>query len=390
MISVEEAFERLSKIIQRSGDEIVPLQAALGRVLAHPAVAQRTQPPFTASAMDGYALKETDVAPGSQLQVIGEARAGKRFSGGVQPGEAVRIFTGAPIPDGADRVVIQEDVIRDGASVTLADTLDRGRHIRPAGGDFSLGERISAPKLISARDIGLFAAMNLPQVTVAKRPTVVIISTGDELVAPGGTPGPDQIISSNAHAIAALVSQHGGQPRILPIAPDTHDGLSAVFDLAEGADFIITLGGASVGEHDIVAKTAQTRGLLLDFYKIAMRPGKPFMAGRMGDAILLGLPGNPVSAYVCALIFLVPMLKAAQGLPFAATPTQRCRLAAPLAQNGARAHYMRAEMTADGVRAATQQDSALLKILAQSDVLIVRPAFDPERAAGEQVNILNL
>ncbi|MCB2111441.1 MAG: molybdopterin molybdotransferase MoeA [Defluviimonas sp.] len=394
MIPVEEALARLFALSAPLGVETVALRHAAGRVLAGDVTARRDQPPFAASAMDGYAIREEDHRPGARLAITGEAAAGGRFAGRLGAGEAVRIFTGAPVPEGAGRVVLQEDVTRDGATIALTGQLGEGTNIRPAGQDFRAGDRVVAPRRLSPRDLALLAAMNVPDVTVARRPVVALIATGDELVMPGEEPGPDQIIASNSFAIAAMAEAAGAEARLLPIARDREESLRAAFGMAAGADLVVTIGGASVGDHDLVADVAADLGLERAFWKIAMRPGKPLMAGRLGPAVLLGLPGNPVSAIVCAHLFLVPMLAVLQGLPPAPAPRRRARLAEPVGANGAREHYMRARVSAgpEGAVIApySRQDSALIGILTEANALLLRPAGDPARAAGEMVSYLPL
>ncbi|GAA0304689.1 molybdopterin molybdotransferase MoeA [Rhodovulum strictum] len=368
----------------------MPLAQAAGRVLARPVAARLTQPPFDTSAMDGYAIAEADARPGAVLDVIGLSRAGEGFGGTLGRGQAVRIFTGAPVPRGAARVVIQEDVTRAGDRITLGERLDRGTNIRPAGADFTLGDTIPAPRRLRSADLALAAAMNLPALPVHRRPDVAIIATGDELVMPGEAPGPDQIVASNGFGLKAMVEAEGGIGRLLPIARDTEASLQTVFGLAEGADLIVTIGGASVGDHDLVGKVAAGLGMEQSFYKVAMRPGKPLMAGRMGKAAMIGLPGNPVSALVCAHLFLLPALRVMQGLPAAPAPRLTGRLACDLDANGPREHYMRARITADGLAPFDRQDSALLTILSEADALIVRPPGDGPRRAGEKVGYLPL
>ncbi|MCB1329031.1 MAG: molybdopterin molybdotransferase MoeA [Maritimibacter sp.] len=390
MISVAEALDRLFALATPTGTETVPLAEAGGRVLAEPVIARRDQPPFAASAMDGYALKSVEADPGAMFKVIGEARAGTRFEGRVGAGQAVRIFTGAPVPDGADRVVIQEDVSRTGDLITLARTLDAGPYIRPAAMDFAAGDRLDAPRLLGPRDLALIAAMNAGTVTVARRPEVALIATGDELVMPGEDPGPDQIIASNAFGLKAMLEAAGARARLLPIARDDEASLKTVFGLAAGADLVVTIGGASVGDHDLVGPVAAELGMDQSFYKVAMRPGKPLMAGRLGGAAMVGLPGNPVSALVCGQVFLVPMLRAMLGLGAAPAPRRRATLAEDIPANGPREHYMRAVVDADGIRLLPAQDSALLSILARSNALLLRPVDDPARAAGSTVDYLPL
>lgn len=390
MITVSEALDALFSLVSAGPVEEVPLAQAAGRVLARDAVARRSQPPFPASAMDGYAVPEAHAAPGAQFRVIGESAAGHRFEGSLAEGETVRIFTGAPVPEGAARVILQEDVTREGDRITLGDGLSPGPHIRPAGADFTEGFRLTAPRRLTARDVALLAAMNVPSVPVHVRPEVALIATGDELALPGDAPGPDQIIASNSYGLQAQLRELGALPRMLPVARDTRESLTTAFELAEGADLIVTIGGASVGDHDIVAPVAEAMGMRQSFYKVAMRPGKPLMAGRMGEAAMIGLPGNPVSAMVCGHVFLAPVIRVMLGLPAAPAPRLSLPLSAPLAANGPREHYMRARISEGAVAAFDSQDSSLLSVLSDSDALIVRPPDDTARAEGEPVEVIAL
>jgi molybdopterin molybdotransferase len=394
MLSVAEAHARLMALFAPLGTETVPLDEAAGRVLAEDAVAARPQPPFPASAMDGYAVRAADLAGGGPLRVVGTAAAGARFAGTVAAGEAVRIFTGAPVPEGADAILIQEDAERDGDIIRPRAGRDEIPYIRPAGADFAAGARLGAKRRLGPAEVALLAAMNLAAVTVARRPVVALVPTGDELVWPGEAPGLDQIVSSNNFGLKALLEAEGAEARLLPIARDSVESLEAILALAAGADLIVTLGGASVGDHDLVQEAALGRGLALDFYKVAMRPGKPLMAGRLRGVPLVGLPGNPVSAMVCGHVFLRPAVRAMLGLGAAPLETLAGRLAQPLAANGPRAHYMRgrAEPGPEGwrVTAFDRQDSSLLTVLAHANALVVRPPRDPARAAGEMVAFLPL
>ena len=281
MITVTEALDRLFALATPLATEEVALRDAAGRVLRSPIVATRSQPPFAASAMDGYAVRAADLTPGADLAVIGEAPAGRRFDGSVGPGEAVRIFTGAPMPEGADTVLIQEDTERSSLGVKVIDVPSAGDNVRPAGGDFRAGDRIDAPRRLGPNDIALAASMNAARLTVTRRPEVAILATGDELVMPGDTPGPDQIVASNAFGLKALFEAEGAKARLLPIARDTVPSLQSALGLTAGADLIVTIGGASVGDHDLVAQAAESLGMDRAFYKVAMRPGKPLMAGRL-------------------------------------------------------------------------------------------------------------
>lgn len=390
MISVETALDQLFALVSRGAIEEVPLAEAHQRVLARPVTTSLTQPPFAASAMDGYAVAASRVAPGARFRVIGEAAAGHGFDGFVAEDYAVRIFTGAPLPEGTDRVVIQEDVTREGDIITLKDALDEAPYVRPAGADFEAGMRLDAPRLLGPSDIALLAAMNIARVPVVARPKVALLATGDELVMPGEIPGPDQIIASNSFGLKALVESLGATARLLPIARDNEASLRMAFDLAADADLIVTIGGASVGDHDLVGPVAETMGLQRSFYKIAMRPGKPLMAGRMGDAAMIGLPGNPVSAMVCGHVFLAPVIRAMLGLPARAAPRYQARLGADIAANGPREHYMRAILNGDTITAQPRQDSALLSVLTASNALLIRPVGDGPRRAGETVDYIPL
>ena len=388
MISVDEALVRCLALVTPLPAEAVALRHAVGRMMAQPALAVRDQPPFDASAMDGYALRGDPVA-GDTFAVIGAAQAGLGFAGAVGDGQAVRIFTGAPVPQGATRVVLQEDVSLAGDLITLNPKADIARHIRPQGQDFKAGEGLEARR-IGPHDLALLAAMNIPQVLVHRRPVVAIIATGDELVMPGEEPGPGQIICSNSFAIAALVEAEGAIARILPIARDTVADLTAVFGLARGADLIVTIGGASVGDHDLVGPVAESLGLERAFWKIAMRPGKPLMAGRVSGTPMLGLPGNPVSSIVCAHLFVLPMVRALQGRPDAAPVEHPAVLGAQVEANGPRTHYMRARLQQGVLTPFDRQDSALIGILTQANALLIRPMGDGAQAKGTAARYIAL
>jgi len=397
-LRVEEALSRILHGVQpTSAAEPRDLMDASGCVLAAPLTARLTQPPFDASAMDGYAVRAADVVTlPAHLQVIGEAAAGHGFAGRVEAGQAVRIFTGAPVPLGADAIVIQENVSRDGARITVNEGQVDPDFVRPRGGDFAAGQTlIPDDRRLTARDLTLAAAMGHGVLHVRRPPVVAILATGDELVLPGVTPGPDQIVCSNTFGLATMIRSAGGDPRFLGIARDTRASLEEHVERAKGADVLLTAGGASVGDHDLVAPVLTARGMSLDFWKIAMRPGKPLMFGRLGSQMVLGLPGNPVSSLICARLFLVPLIRAVLGL--AAEPHRpiEARAAKPLAANGPRAHYMRAtsRIGSDGVREVTpvrSQDSSLMGPLAEADCLIVRPIGAPALPAGSAVPVLLL
>jgi molybdopterin molybdotransferase len=389
MISVEDALARCLALVAPLAAEPVPLGQAAGRWMCAPAVARRDQPPFPASAMDGYAVQGDPMA-GDSFTVVGEAGAGHAFSGQVGAGQAVRIFTGAPVPQGATRVVIQEDVTREGELITIKPGADSGPHIRPLGQDFRAGDSLS-PRKLRPNDLALLAAMNIPTVQATRRPVVALVATGDELVMPGEDPRPDQIIASNSFALKAMIEAAGGEARLLPIARDTEAELAMVLGLAESADLIVTIGGASVGDHDLVGKVA---GLEHSFWKLALRPGKPLMAGRLNGVPMLGLPGNPVSAIVCGHLFLLPMVRAMLGDPSPVPQPRTARVTVDLPANGPRAHYMRARLAPGdglpGIAPFDRQDSALLSILGQADALLIRPVDAPACRAGDTVPYLPL
>lgn len=388
MITVSQAQARLFELVTPMPSEDVPLGQAVGRVLARDVAARRDQPPFSASSMDGYAVRRAEVEQHAMFRVIGEAAAGHRFDGTVGPGQAVRIFTGAPMPEGADFVVIQENIDRKGDVITIAADPGTKDNVRHAGVDFRRGSTVSAPRLLRAEDVALLAAMNIPAVPVARKPVVALISTGDELVMPGEDPGPDQIIASNTFGLKALLEGQGAEVRMLPIARDTVASLETAFGLAESADLVVTIGGASVGDHDLVGQVAGDLGMERSFYKILMQPGKPLMAGRLKGAAMVGLPGNPVSAMVCGYIFLVPMIRAMIGLGTDLPPLREAVLANDIGANGSREHYVRARVQGNRLTVFDNQDSSLLSVLAQADALLVRQPDDPPRKTGETVRYL--
>jgi molybdopterin molybdotransferase len=398
LLSVEEALRRILEGVEPTAAESMPIAATAGRTLALPLVACLTQPPFDASAMDGYAVRNADVrALPVALTEIGQSAAGHPFAGSVVgPGQTVRIFTGAPVPAGADAIVIQENVSRDGAKVIVRDGVAEGDNIRKQGFDFRAGDTLlEAGRRIGPRELSLAAAMGYGELPVRRRPRVAVLATGDELVQPGGSLGPGQIIASNHLGVAALAEANGAEARLLGIARDTRESLDAHIARAADADVLVTIGGASVGDHDLVAPVLEARGMALAFWKIAIRPGKPLMFGRLGDARVLGLPGNPVSAIVCARVFLVPLIRALLGRPDHGQGLQEARTAVALEANGPRTHYMRAtsKIAADGraeVTPVRSQDSSLLAPLAQADCLLVRPLDAPAAPAGSPVHILPL
>ena len=406
LLPVADALERILAAAPLMAGEEAPVSAALGRVTAEPVRSRRTQPPVAMSAMDGYAVRAQDVTTVPvTLNRVGSAPAGGSYEGTLQAGQTVRIFTGGPVPDGADAIVIQEDVDaeseNDGAKIAVREGAAAGRYIRPAGLDFKIGDvGIEAGRAITARDVGLAAAMNVPWIMVRRRPKVAILATGDEIVRPGEPIGPNQIVSSNSYALSALVRACGGEPVVLGIAPDTIEGIQQLVRGARGMDLVLTTGGASVGEHDLVQKALGTDaygpgGLEVDFWRIAMRPGKPLIFGTVGGTPMLGLPGNPVSTLVCGMIFVKPAIEAMLDLKREAAPPVRARLGSALTENDQRQDYLRATLTTDanGERTATpfnRQDSSMLARLAQADCLIMRPAHDPARSPGDWMEILPL
>ena len=398
MLSVPDALARVLALApQPLACETVPLSDALDRHAAADVTALLTQPPFAAAAMDGYAVRFADLAPDHPLRLIGESAAGRRYPGHLGPGEAVRIFTGAPLPDGADTVVVQEDTRADGSRVILTGDGPGapGRHIRAAGLDFCAGDTLirAGDRLTPAR-LGLAAAGGHAALPVARRPRVTLLSTGDELVPAGQTPGPDQIVNSNGIMLAALLRQAGAEVRDPGILPDRPEVIRDAIAASSEADILVTVGGASVGDHDHVQAALLAAGADIDFWKIAMRPGKPMMLGQRGRAVVLGLPGNPVSAFVCARLFLLPLVRRFLSPHAPADRWLTGRLDAPLKPNGERDHFMRARVERDGggwrVTPLGQQDSSLLVPLAAANALALHPAHAPGRPAGAEIRFLPL
>ncbi|HUD52969.1 gephyrin-like molybdotransferase Glp [Parvibaculum sp.] len=397
LIPVTEARARILAALVPTATEPAQLAQAAGRVLAENVVARRTQPPGDLSAMDGYAVRAVDVeSVPARLRVVGEAPAGGAYKGVLGEGEAVRIFTGAAVPQGADTIVIQEDMERYGDIVIARESSVSGRHIRPAGLDFAEGATgLLAGRPLSPADIALAAAMNVPTLSVRKRPRIAFFSTGDELVRPGAPIGPNQIVSANNDGLAALIATAGGIPLDLGIAPDSNEAIRATAREAADADMLVTLGGASVGDHDLVQSALAEDGLDIDFWRIAMRPGKPLMFGRYGRVPMLGLPGNPVSALVCAVLFLVPAISKLQGSDVTTPRTTLARLGRSLPENDRREDYLRARLdhVPGDLPVATpfeKQDSSMLSLLSAADGLLVRPAGAPAAEAGQIVEILPL
>jgi molybdopterin molybdotransferase len=379
-------------------EEQVALDHARGRVLARDLKALRTQPPDAMSAMDGYAVRAADAVLGAKLKVIGEVAAGRPFGRHVSAGEAVRIFTGGVVPSGADAVVIQEDTTRDGETIVVNEASKVGRHVRRAGLDFAEGDvLLRKGRLLSDRDLALAAAMNHPTLPVHRKPKVALLATGDELVMPGGNPVEGQIVYSSGYALRALALREGAEVIDLGIARDTLDATTKPIRaaMAAGADILATTGGASVGEHDLVKRALEAEGIEITFWRIAMRPGKPMMHGRRGSLRVLGLPGNPVSSYVCATLFLVPLIRALSGRIDIESRPIKAVLGRDLAANDQREDYLRAtlEERSDGPPIATPlgvQDSSLQANLAFSEALIIRPAHAPAISSGALCDVLKL
>lgn len=395
MISVEEARGRIIEKLQPVGLEIVPVAAAHGRVLGRDVKARVAHPPADVSAMDGYALRAADAVVGAKLHVIGAAPAGHPFAGGVGPGEAVRLFTGSFVPEGADAILIQENAVAGPDGIVVTEGVAAGRHIRAQGQDFATDDVLLAARhRLGVRDVALAAAGNHPWLTVFRRPRVAILATGDEISLPGEALGPGGIVNSNSAMLASLVTAYGGEALVLPAAGDDAGAIAAAVAAARGADLLVTSGGASVGTHDLVQAGLAQHEFTLDFWKIAMRPGKPLIFGHAGALPVLGLPGNPVSAYVCGVLFLGPALGVLAGLPAAGPVFEQVRLQGSLGPNDVREDYLRARLhrREDGWVAEpfARQDSAMLTPLAQADALVRRPPFQPALGDGDVVEIIRL
>ena len=396
LISVEEALRQVLAHAERLPSEQVPLAQANGRVLAADLKALRTQPPADVSAMDGYAVRASDVATAPvRLKVIGEVAAGRPFAQTVGAGQAARIFTGGLLPDGADTVVVQEQTSRDGDVVEIQKPSAPARHVRRKGLDFRAGETaLPAGPHLQPRDLQLVAGMNYPVVPVYGAPKIVMFATGDELVPPGTEPGPGQIVYSNGFALAALARQEGAEVTDLGVVGDRLDETIAAVRKARDlkADILVTTGGASVGEYDFVQKAFAAEGMALSFWKIAMRPGRPLMHGRLGAMHVLGLPGNPVSSYVCAFLFLLPLIRAMSGRSDLSAPIESALLGCDLSANDEREDYLRATLTpgTDGDVATPfpVQDSSMMAPLSRADCLLIREAYAPAAKAGSRCRIV--
>jgi molybdopterin molybdotransferase len=395
LLRVDAALARILDGVSATPAETIALDLAAGRVLAGPVVAARDQPPFDASAMDGFAVRATDATAGAELRIIGESSAGRRFGGALGAGEAVRIFTGAPIPAGADAVLVQENASVAGEIVTVAEAAVAGRHIRPAGLDFRDGDMLlAAGRRLGPRELALAAAANAATISVRRRPHVAILSIGDELVHPGVEPGHDQIVGSGGIGLVAMARLAGAEASDLGIISDQIDTTAAIArDAAgRGVDVFVTIGGASVGAYDVVRPALTEAGLDLAFWRVAVRPGRPMLFGRLGAMRVLGLPGNPVSSLVCSLLFLRPLIAALQGMD-RIDPREPAVLGADLPASDAREDYLRArlDLRPEGLPVATplpRQDSSMLRTLAEADCLLIRPAEAPAAPAGMGCHVI--
>jgi molybdopterin molybdotransferase len=394
MMSVDQAVSRIAGAFHALDSVRVPVAAALGRVIAEDARATFDQPPAPMSAMDGYAVRAADAILGAKLAVTGYSPAGKPYGGRVGPGQAVRIFTGGVVPEGADAVVIQEDVDAKDGSIVIKEAPKRGENVRGRGLDFHTGDILIAKgHRIGPRDVALLASADLAAVPVTRKPRIAIAATGDELSRPGEPRKPGGIVASSTYAVQAMVNNWGGEAIDLGIYSDRPEDYARLPVATHDADLVVTLGGASVGDHDLVQSALTPHGFALDFWKIAMRPGKPLIFGRLKQIPLIGLPGNPVSAMVCAILFLAPVIATMLGTPYKA-PVSTARIAAPLKANGRRQDYIRAKLTREAGSLIAEpfqlQDSSMQRVFAEADALIVRPAGAPALEAGDETQVLLL
>ena len=391
MISFEHALSKLLFLANKIDVEEVNLEEAYSRILANDAISCRDQPPFDASSMDGYALKKIDKLPNKKLSVVGKVAAGNSFKGTIEKGEAVRIFTGAPVPRGANSILIQEDAEVLDNFIKIRQKIEKTDFIRKKGCDYKAGKTLlKKGKILTSFDIALLASMNLPIVKVTRRPRVSIISTGDELVVPGDLPKNNQIIASNTYGLKALLNKWGAISHILPIAKDNKTVLEKTLDLAVPADLVITIGGASVGDHDHVSEVFHKIKVKHSFYKVAMKPGKPILAGQNDNTIFVGLPGNPVSALVCAHLFLKPLIGKMLGTKELNNIEKKGLLQNDLPKNGVRKHFMRAFLRDGQLVVSKKQDSSLLSVLQKANALVIRQPNEPPAKKGNLIPYIEL
>ena len=391
MISFEQALSKILYLADKIDFEEVKLEESYSRVLAHDAISFRDQPPFDASAMDGYALNKIDKLPSKKLSVIGKVAAGNSFDRTVGKGQAVRVFTGAPMPKGTNSVLIQEDAEELENFITINQIVEKKDFVRKKGCDYKSGEiLLQRGKILTSFDIALLASMNFPLLKVTKQPRVSIISTGDELVFPGNLPDSNQIVASNTYGLKALLTKWGATSHILPIARDNISSLEKAIDLSIPADLVITIGGASVGDHDYVNKVFNKINVKHSFYKVAMRPGKPILAGKNNNTIFVGLPGNPVSALVCAQLLLKPLIGKMLGTSELNNIEKKASLQNDLPKNGGRKHFMRAFFNNGYLEVSQKQDSSLLNVLQKANALVIRKPNEPPAKKGDLISYLDL
>ena len=390
MISVDEAIKSILSDLPTTSTETISIFNAVGRVLAEKVISKINQPPFSSSAMDGYAIPDKMPQVGSNYKVIGEVSAGTTFNKSIGEDETVRIFTGAPIPKGTEKVIIQENIKRSGETVKIISNDNSNNYIRPQGCDYQSGTSIEPNSILDAPTLALIASMNISDVTVYKKPTVAIITTGNELIMPGEKLKKGKIVSSNSIGVSASLMLNGANTKILPIAKDDPESLKYIINISLASDFIVTIGGASVGEYDIVKDVLLELGLKIKFSKVSMRPGKPLFSGKLGSSTVIGLPGNPVSALICTEIFIIPAIKKFLKLNETNYHNRFAELSHNLPKNGPRTHYMRAKLDEDSnvVKVDANQDSSLLSILAKSNALVIREPNAKEIQKGKLIPIM--
>ena len=393
MLKTREAIDRLLNLVNEMGSEKISIAKCNNRVLSQNLLSKCCHPPFNSSAMDGYAIKSRDKIGGKKLKIVGEAAAGKGFDGYLHQSQAVQIFTGAPIPRGADTVIINEDVEVELNQIKIKSTFEEHNFIRPKGLDFKKGNPLLSPLLLKPPHLSLIAAMNYSHIPVFSKPRIALLATGNELILPGEKLGSDQIVSSNSYGLSSMLEVFGASPKIFPIIPDDLDSIQKTLKVAESFDLIITIGGASVGKYDLIKSAAFKDNQDLNFYKIAMKPGKPFFAGKINGVPIVGLPGNPVSALICCFILVKPMIKKMLGFKKFSEPKIVAKLKHSLSKNSDREHFMRSKLTVESneyyVECLTNQDSSLISELVKSNCLIIRPINSKKISKGEKVNVIN-